>query len=207
MARDAEQRLIAYVTLLVVAIAAGGWAAWVLAVAGSPAAVSRGLLGALGVVVLSISAGPVAVAVRGRIERDWAVTARKVTLFVVLALVVGSGIFVLARPAAAVPVATVTGLVAVWVLVPLAIGSLSATTGGTSMLSVLLAWPVTNVLALAVLAAPRASGVTEIGTASALALPEPARTGVVLVAVAVVSFGPTLLGKLIDRWLSRASAG
>jgi hypothetical protein len=204
MTRDAEQRLIAAVTLLVAGVATVGWFAWILAAGGPPMAVTPFVLGSVAFVVLSIAAGPIAMVARDRLDRDWAMTARHLTLLLVVGLL-GETIAVLVWGPGGVVVlaATVLALVSFWAVVPLAIGAISATTGGTTMLSVVVAWPATNVLALALFAAPTPTGGIDFGRYNVLFLSEAARSIALLGLVVLVALGPTLLGKAIDRWVYR----
>jgi cellobiose-specific phosphotransferase system component IIC len=203
MTRDAEQRLIAAITLVVVGVAAVGLSAWILAAAGSDRAIERVLLGSVAVAVGSIAAGPAAMALGDQLDRDWAMVARRVTLLVVAGLIAETVALLVVGAAGPVALAaTVLSLVAFWVVLPLSIGAVSATTGGASMLSVLVAWPGTNVLALALFVAPTPGGI-DFGRDTALALPEPLPSAVLLAVAVTVAVGPTLLGTVIDRWVRR----
>jgi hypothetical protein len=202
MSRDAEQRLIASVMLLVAGLATVGWYAWLATVTGPSGPLSLFVLGSVAVVVLSVPAGPLAFVLSDRRERDWAMAARTVTLLLVLGTVAATlSVLVGATGSTTTVAGTGLGLVAFWVVVPLAIGAISATTAGPSMLSVVVAWPATNLLALATFVAPTPDGGIGFGRYNATFLNEPVRTIVLLAVAVVVVLGPTLVGTIVDRYV------
>lgn len=200
--RDAEQRLIAYVSLLVAGMAVVGWFAWLVTSARPLFALSAFVLGSVSIAVLSIALAPIAVFLGDRRERDWAIHARQVAL----ALVAGTAaatvyLLVWGADPALVAGGTVAALLAFWVVVPLAIGAIATTTGRRSMHSVLIAWPGTNVLALAAFVAPEPGGGIDFGGSTVTALEEPYRTIGLLVIGGIVTLGPTLVGRVVHRFI------
>lgn len=205
--RDAEQRLIAYVSLLVAGVATVGWFAWLVTAVRPLFALSLFLLGSVAVVVLSIVLAPVAVLFGDRRERDWAIHARHVAL----ALVAGTAtatVYLLGWGAdpALVVAGTAVALLAFWGVVPLAIGAIATNTGRRSMHSVVIAWPGTNVLALAAFVAPEPGGGIDFGGVTVTALDEPFRTIGLLAIAGIVTLGPTLVGRVVHRFIRRRDA-
>lgn len=213
MPRDPEERLIAFVMLVVAGLAAVAWYAWVFAGSQSPDALELFVLGSVALTIVSISAGPIAFLVNDRRSRagtegrDPAMIARQVTLLLVVGTVLGTVAMLIGGPSdALVTIGTALGLLAFWVVLPLSIAAVSSTTGGTSLLSAVVAWPGTNLLALLIFAAPTPSGGIDFGQYTVTVLDEPARTGALLAIAVVVAFGPTLLGKAVDRLVYRSPA-
>lgn len=198
--RDEEQRLVAYVALLVAGMAVVGWFAWLVATAQPGVAVLLFLLGSVAIAVLSIVLGPVAVLLGDRLDRDWAVHARQASLVLVVGTAAATAYMLIwGADAPLVVVGTGFALLAFWVVVPLSIGAIATTTGRRSMHGVLIAWPATNVLALAAFVAPAPGGGIDFNRYNVTFLDEPYRTIGFLLIAGIVTLGPTLLGRVIHR--------
>lgn len=200
--RDEEQRLVAYVALLVAGMAVVGWFAWLVVSTEPLFAVVNFVLGSVVLVLLSIVLGPLAALFGDRRDRDWAVHARQLSLVLVAGTAAATAYMLLFGADALLVIAgTGVTVVAFWVVVPLAIGAIVTTTGRRSMHSVLIAWPATNVLALAAYVAPEPGGGIDFGGATVMALAEPFRTIGLLAVAGIVTLGPTLLGRVIHRFI------
>lgn len=202
MSRETEERLIAYVVLVVASVAVVGWSAWVITSARPPNVVSLAILGSILLTLVSVPASVAGVYLVQGGDRSWPSIARLLALAMLAVVFLSTGILVVGGPIDGIVLAgTALSLVAVWVLLPLTIGAISAATDGVSMIGVLVAWPPSNLLAMVLFVAPSPTGI-DVNVGNALALAEPVRSLLVLVIVFVVVFGPALGGRLVDRLIT-----
>lgn len=199
MPRETEERIIAYTVLVVASVAVVGWSAWVITSMQPPNAVSLAILGSILLTLVSVPASVAGVYLLQGSERSWPSIARLLALAMLAVVFLATGILVVGGAVDGLALAGLTlSLLSVWVLLPLAIGAISAATDGTSMFGVLIAWPPSNLLAMVLFVAPSPTGI-DVNAGNALALAEPLRSLLVLVIVFVVVFGPALGGRLVDR--------
>lgn len=202
MSRDTEQRIIAYSLLVVAGVTAVGWFAWIVTSARPAGALSLVVAGSVILTLLSVPSAVTAIALLERFDRDWTLLARSVAIALVTG-VFAATVYVLlwgADPLLLLA-GTAVALLSIWAFVPLAIGAIAAATGRVSMIGVLLAWPPANLLALATFVAPAPDGI-DFADGNALFLDEPIRSVLLLLVFATITFGPTLLGRLMDRLIT-----
>lgn len=202
MARDTEQRIIAHSLLIVAAVTAVGWFAWIVTAARPGGVLPLVIAGSVVVTLLSVPASVVGIVLLDRTDRDWTTLSRSIALALVTG-VFGATIygFLWGVEFPLLVMGALVTLLSVWALVPLGIGAIGAATGRVSMIGVLLAWPPSNLLALALFVAPAPGGV-DFATANTLALGEPVRSLLLLVVVATITVGPAVIGRLMDRLIT-----
>lgn len=200
--RDTEERVIAYSLVIVASVAAIGWFTWIVTAARPADLLALVVAGSVVVTLCSVPTSVLGIFLLDRSTRDWAMAARSIAI-VLVAGVFGATFyaFLWGVDAALLVTGTVVAVVSVWALVPLAVGALSAASGRTSMIGVLLAWPPSNLLALSLFVAPAPGGV-DFAEHNVLALDEPVKSGLLLVIVATITFGPALFGRLMDRLIT-----
>lgn len=202
MSRETEERVIAYSVLVVASVAVVGWSAWVITSARPPNVVSLAILGSILVTLVSVPASVAGVYLVQGSDRSWPSIARLLALAMLAVVFLATGIILVGGPVDAIVIAGLTlSLIAVWILLPLSIGAISAATDGVSTVGVLIAWPPSNLLAMILFVAPSPTGI-DVNAGNALALTEPLRSLLVLVMVFVVVFGPALGGRLVDRLIT-----
>lgn len=202
MGRDTEERIIAYSLSIVAGVTAVGWFAWIVTAARPPGILSLLIAGSIVFTLLSVPSAVVGIFLLDRTDRDWTLLARSVAIALVTG-VFAATLYVLLW-GVELPIlltGTVVALVSIWVVVPLAIGAISAVGGSVSMIGVLLAWPPSNLLALALFVAPAPGGI-DFATHNALTMPEPLRSLLLLLVVATITFGPATGGRLMDRLIT-----
>lgn len=202
MGRDTEQRIIAYSLLVVAGVTAVGWFAWIVTAARPAGVLSLLIAGSIILTLLSVPTAVAGILLLDRADRDWTTVARSIALALITG-VFGATIygFLWGVEFPLLVLAAIAALLSVWALVPLSIGALGAVGGRVSMIGVLLAWPPSNLLALALFVAPAPGGI-DFGTHNAIALGEPFRTLLLLVVFATITFGPALFGRLMDRLIT-----
>jgi len=197
--RDTEQRVIAYSLFIVVGVAVLGWFAWIVTATEAGWVLSLVIVGSIVATLLSVPLSVVGIFLFERSSRDWALLARTVAIVLVLTVVAATTYTVFWTPSPALlTVGAVAALVSLWAILPLVIGAISAVGDRVSMIGVLLAWPPSNLLAMALFVAPAPSGI-DFARYNALSLAEPVRSVLLLVIAATIIFGPTLLGRAADR--------
>ena len=199
MTRDPEQRVIAYSLLIVVAVAVLGWFAWIVTATESGWILSLMIVGSIVTTLLSVPLSVVGIFLFERSGRDWTILARTAAIVLVVPVVAATIYTVFwTPPPALLTVGAVAALVSLWAILPLAIGAISAVGDRVSIIGVLLAWPPSNLLAMALFVAPAPGGI-DFGRYNALSLAEPGRSVLLLAIAGTIIFGPSLLGRAADR--------
>lgn len=200
--RDTEQRIIAYSLLIVAAVTVVGWFAWIVTAARPQGILPLVIAGAVAVTLVSVPTSVVGIFLLDRTDRDWTLLGRSIAIALitgVFAATVYGFLWGIEFPL--LVLGALVTLLSVFAFVPLGIGAISAAGDRVSMIGVLLAWPPSNLIALALFVAPAPGGI-DFAQHNALTLGEPIRSLLLLVIVATITFGPTLLGRGMDRLIT-----
>ena len=141
MAKDTEERVIAYSLLIVAGVTVVGWFAWIVTSARAAGILPLVIVGSIALTLLSVPASVVGIFLIERLDRDWTMVARTIALAIVTGVFAATlYVFLWGPEIPLLLTGTVITLVSIWVFVPLAVGALAATAGRVSMIGVLLAW-------------------------------------------------------------------
>lgn len=202
MGRDTEERVIAYSLLIVAGVTVVGWFAWIVTAARPGGILSLLIAGSMGLTLVSVPTSVIGIFLLERSERDWTLFARSIAIALVTGVFAATVYVFLWGPEAPLLIlGTIVALLSIWAIVPLAIGAISAVADRVSMIGVLLAWPPSNLLAMALFVAPAPGGI-DFATHNAVSLAEPVRSILLLVIVATITFGPTAFGRVMDRLIT-----